>query len=156
MSAAAYSRLQKVLHWAVVILILFQLIVHDDMEDAWSALSRGLEQEPPLTVWAHIAAGVGVLVFALWRIALRAARGAPEAPGGEHVRRAAKWGHRGLYALMVLMPLSGLAAWFGGVGAAAAAHGAMFSILLLLVVGHIVAALVHHFVLKDGLLSRMR
>lgn len=72
------------------------------------------------------------------------------------LRKAAHWGHLALYALMILMPLSGLAAWFGGLEAAAEVHEAMKPLLLILVAVHVAAALWHQFWLKDGLLLRMK
>ena len=48
-------------------------------------------------------------------------------------------------------------AWFGGVTALADLHGGLLKLLLwLVIIGHVVAALYHHFILKDGLLHRMR
>ena len=65
----------------------------------------------------------------------------------------AKAAHVGLYALMILMPLSGSMAWFGGVDLAAQGHNVL---RIALVAVHVVGALYHHFVLKDGLINRMR
>jgi cytochrome b561 len=62
----------------------------------------------------------------------------------------------GLYALLILMPLSGAVAWFGSVDAAAQGHNVMKVILLALVAIHLVGVLHHHFLLRDGTLARMR
>lgn len=68
----------------------------------------------------------------------------------------AKLTHVGLYALMILMPLSGAVAWFGGVETAAQGHNVLRIVLLALVALHVVGALYHQFVLRDGTLARMR
>ena len=57
---------------------------------------------------------------------------------------------------MILMPLSGSVAWFGGVEAAAQGHNVLKIVLLALVALHLVGALYHQFVLRDGTLARMR
>lgn len=62
----------------------------------------------------------------------------------------------GLYAVMILMPISGSVAWFGGVQAAAQGHNVMEVALLALVALHVVGAIHHHFLLKHGLINRMR
>lgn len=152
-----YSSTQISLHWVVAVLILFQLIFGEDMGAAWRAVERGLQPEMNLWVWAHIGIGIGVLVFALWRIALRSTRGVPEAPAASVVMtQAAKWGHWALYAAMLLAPISGLLAWFGGVATAAELHELFKPVLIVLVLGHVLAALYHQFFVKDGLLLRMR
>ena len=89
---------------------------------------------PPFNwaVWAHVAGGIAILALVLWRVALRRSRGAPPPPEGEGtlLGRAATLGHWALYALMLLMPVSGLVAWFGGVDTAADAHEVMSNLML--------------------------
>jgi cytochrome b561 len=112
---------------------------------------------PDPLVLAHVAGGGLVLLVALWRLRLRAGRAAPAAAGASATQRAlAGATHLGLYALMILMPVSGSLAWFGGVELAAQGHNLLKLALLALVALHVAGALYHHFVLKDGLLDRMR
>ena len=47
-------------------------------------------------------------------------------------------------------------AWFGGVDLAAQGHNVLKIVLLALVALHVLGALYHQFVLKDGLINRMR
>ena len=68
----------------------------------------------------------------------------------------AKVVHLGLYALMFMMPISGSVAWFGGVEAAAFGHNVMKVMLLAFIALHFAGALYHQFVLRDGILTRMR
>lgn len=153
-----YSRLQIALHWLVFALIAQQYLFKDAMSAAWNRITDGLEAAgfEPL-VLAHVAGGALVMIFALWRLTLRARRGVPRAIEASKVQGIlAKLTHVGLYALMILMPLSGSVAWFGGVEAAAQGHNVLKIVLLALVALHVVGALYHQFVLRDGTLARMR
>jgi cytochrome b561 len=152
-----YTRTQIALHWIAALLILQQYLFKDAMSAAWEAFGDGLETPFDPLVLAHVAGGALVLVFALWRLAIRRQRGAPAIVGESAAQRMlAKLTHLGLYALMILMPVSGSVAWFGGVEAAAQGHNLLKIALLALVALHIAGALWHQFVLKDGLIARMR
>ena len=152
-----YSSTQIALHWVVAGLILFQLIFGEDMGGAWDAFEQGRTPDMTFWVWAHIAVGITVLIFALWRLTLRFSRGAPEAPQASRLMMAAaRWGHWALYAAMLLAPISGLAAWYGGIAEAAEVHELFKPVIILLVAGHVLAALYHQFIRKDVLLLRMK
>lgn len=152
----AYSRTQKALHWLTALLILAQFIFHDAISAAWRAFRAGTQIAADPLVFAHIAGGLAVLAFALWRLVLRARHGAPPAQGRAWVVQAAHFGHLALYAVMIAMAVSGGAAWFGGLALAADVHELLKPVLVLLVLGHVVMALWHQFVLRDGTLARMR
>lgn len=156
-SPKGYSRIQLGLHWGIALLILYQLIFGEDMSEAWDAFEDGAVPVMSLWVWAHIVIGVSVLVFAIWRLAVRFKRGVPAAPAGlsKMMVLSGEIGHWALYALMFIAPITGLAAWFGGVEAAAELHGWLKPVIIVLVVVHIAAALWHQFIRKDGLLLRM-
>jgi DNA-binding response OmpR family regulator len=96
-------------------------------------------------------------LMARMRVALRRSRGAPPPPEGEGtlLGRAATLGHWALYALMLLMPVSGLVAWFGGVETAGEAHEVMSNLMLFVVAVNVAAALWHQLWLKDHILLRM-
>lgn len=94
------------------------------------------------------------------------------------VAKLAVLGHVALYLLMIVVPAlammrqygSGKAFSFFGIpitadtgvqipwmtAPASALHGLLGWLMLLLIVGHILMSLIHHFVWKDGLLNRMR
>lgn len=153
-----YSARQIRLHWIVTVLIVLQFVLHEPMAEAWDGLETGQSPAFNWLVLSHVIGGVLVLIFALWRLALRATRGVPPPPSAEPapLRSAAHLAHLALYALMILMPLSGLAAWFGRVEVAGEVHEALRLALLGLIALHVLAALWHQFWLKDGLLQRMR
>ncbi len=152
-----YSRLQIALHWFAFALIAQQYVFKDAMSAAWDRITEGLEAGFDPLVLVHVAGGALVMIFALWRLVLRARRGVPPVIEASKVQGIlAKLTHVGLYALMILMPVSGAVAWFGGVETAAQGHNVMKIILLALIALHIVGALYHQFILRDGMLSRMR
>ena len=152
-----YSRLQIALHWLVFALIAQQYIFKDAMSAAWDRITDGLEAGSDPLVLAHAAGGALVMIFALWRLTLLARRGVPPTIEASKMQgMLAKLTHVGLYALMILMPLSGSVAWFGGVEAAAQGHNVLKIVLLALVALHVVGAPYHQFVLRDGTLARMR
>lgn len=157
-SPKGYSRVQIGLHWGIALLILFQLIFGEDMTQAWDTFQDGAAPVMSGWVWAHIVVGVAVLVFAAWRLAVRFSRGVPDAPAGlsKMMVLSGEIGHWALYALMFIAPITGLAAWYGGIGAAGELHGWLKPVIIILVVVHIAAALWHQFIRKDGLLMRMK
>ena len=154
----SYSRSQIALHWGIAALILYQLIMGEDMGSAWRAVETGAVPVMNIWIWAHIIVGTAVLALVVWRLVLRLGRGVPAAPEGlsKPMVLAGEAGHWALYAVMFAAPISGLLAWYGGVLSAAEVHEVFKPIIIILVVLHVAAALWHHFVRKDGLLNRMR
>lgn len=158
-AAAGYSQTQITLHWLVVILVIFQFVAHDGMEHVWDAYERGRASDSgdvPLA-YAHVAAGAAILALALWRLWLRLTVGVPGLPASHPavISLAARATHWALYALLVLTPLSGSAAWFLGIGEAGDAHKVLKTLLLFVVVLHVAGALFEHFVLRSDVLRRM-
>lgn len=153
-----YSATQIRLHWVIGLLIVFQLIFGEDMAEAWSTVEDGGAPVMTTWIWAHIVAGVLVLMLALWRLGLRLSRGVPPAPdsGSALTNLGGHIGHWSFYALMIAFPVSGLLAWYGDVGIAAEAHAVMKPVVIVLIVVHVGAALWHQFRLKDNLLNRMK
>lgn len=163
MSAAVerYSRAQVVLHWTTLALLLVSFISHEGMKDAWRALRQGGEAAsaaPGLGSQVHVWVGATVLALTLIRLVLRVTQGAPRPVEGQSplLTVASSILHGLLYLVLLAIPATGLAAWFGGITDLGEVHEVLFNIALLLVAGHIGAALFHQFVLKDRLLARMR
>jgi len=153
-----YSATQIALHWGILLLIAAQVVFNAPMTEAWEKVQDGGVKTFDLGVMAHIIGGLTVLGLVMWRLALRRGRGVPAAPAGEAplLRLVAHGTHVALYGLMLLVPVSGVIAWFGNVAAAAEAHEVMKTLLIVLILLHAAAALYHQFWLKDGLLNRMR
>jgi len=152
-----YSSTQIALHWVIALLIALQFLFNEPMVEAFDSALEGELQPFSWLVWGHIAGGMLILGLAIWRVILRRSRGAPPPPEGEGtlLGRAASLGHWALYALILVLPVGGLIAWFGGVELAGDAHGLLSNVLLFVVAVHVAAALWHQFWLKDHLLRRM-
>ena len=153
---SGYSAPQIALHWAIAVLILFNYIYSDGMGRALDARLEGtpatnLGINPQIHVWV----GVTVLLLTLIRLALRQMRGVPEAGGTGLMQLAATWGHRLLYALMILVPLMGGLTWFGRIEATGDIHAVLANALMILAGGHALMAIYHQFIVRDGLLTRM-
>lgn len=156
MKSGSYNRTQIALHWAVALVLVVSFFSHDAMKAGWRAFNRG-QDYASIGVQVHVIAGIVVLALVALRLLLRWWTGVPDMPPGTHplMSRAASLSHWALYAVLVLMPVSGMLAWFGGIGDAGDVHELLFNLLLALVALHTVAALFHHYVLKDGLIHRM-
>ncbi|GGZ05312.1 cytochrome b [Novosphingobium colocasiae] len=171
MQADRYNAVARLLHWLIAAMIAINLatgLLHDPLEK--------LIRLMPF----HKALGLTVLVLSCARLGWRLAWTAPPTlPGmGAAEIAAARGVHVVLYALMIAMPLSGWImssastyplSWFGlfAVPKLAVAKGSALAgfahefhelggwIMLALVAGHALAALRHHFILRDGVLRRM-
>ena len=112
---AGYTRAQILLHWLTALLLAAQFLLHDPIKAAWAAHLAGRPAAFDPVVALHVALGGALLAVTLWRLAIRLRRGAPSPAGRNPAkRRVALFTHGALYALMLGMPLSGAAAWFGG------------------------------------------
>jgi len=150
-----YSRTHIILHWLIAALVLFQLLVHTGMENAWIARQGGVaEGANPLP---HILAGMAILILVIWRVVLRLRHGVPPHPPGQPALLTwlANGTHGLFYALLFVLPLSGLAAWFGQVEPAAIAHVYIQLAFLPLIGLHVLGALVQQFWFRNGVLARM-
>jgi cytochrome b561 len=149
---SGYSRAQIALHWLLAVLIPLNWFLGEGAEEARRAMASG--GEPVFAL--HIPVGLLILILVIARIVLRLRRGAPEPPGtpGSLQVTAAVWGHRLIYLLMLGVPLGGAAIVFLNADTGAI-HGLFANVLMIVVLGHAVMALYHHYVVKDGLLRRM-
>lgn len=151
-----YSRAQILMHWGVALLLIVSYVSSDAMKAAWFAIHQGRDAYGN-TAAAHVWIGAAVLVLGVVRLGVRLGRGAPELPEGGHplADRLAKLTHLGLYLTVILIPATGIAAWFGGFNLAGEVHEVLFNALIALVALHVAAALYHQYVLKDELIRRM-
>jgi cytochrome b561 len=170
----SYNGIERANHWIAAIAIISLLGM------GWilylEALSGGTEKAARDL---HKAFGTIMLAFAIWRVGYRLVRGfpAPVAALGSGQLLLSRVVHYLLLALIVIMPASGFfKSLFAGrpidmfglftigspdtkndaiAGIATSIHfaaGIAITVILLL---HIAAALKHHFVERDGTLSRM-
>lgn len=150
----AYTTRQIILHWVVAALILFNFLTGDFME---AALRDAMQQGVSLGPTPHVIAGIIILALVLWRMAIKAKRGAPGPLPGEsaQMNKLAHLGHLALYAVVILTVISGGLTWGAGLRAAADVHDVLTTLLMILVAGHVGMALYHQFVKRDGALMRM-
>lgn len=107
--------------------------------------------------WGHVVSGIVIWFFALWRVSLRFTRGAPAHAdiGQPLLERIGAAVHFILYALLLLMPVSGTIAWFFEVRLAGEAHELAKYVLVPTVGLHVAGALAHHYWFKNDVLRRM-
>jgi cytochrome b561 len=171
-TAENYGSLAKLLHWSIVILIIVQYFIAEAADE----LPDGLEKLQILS--RHKSVGMLLLMLAVVRILWKLAnKGQPVPVGTGALKKAAAAGHGLLYLLLLLQPISGWAmssaanypvAFFGWfqfpalVGAHPGlheiledVHEVLFYVLVAVAVLHILAALYHHFAMKDDVLKRM-
>lgn len=174
-SRRSYTPLQRMLHWitALVVILMIPVGLYMVRRGAWSnfdALTNTLYS------W-HKLIGFCLLWLIVVRIIVRLMRGAPPpVPLHPLQRLASEATHLGLYALLLLVPIlgwTGLSA-YGAMDAALGVklpqiipknetlsetilyyHGWAAIVLGLLALMHIGAALMHRFIIKDGVFARM-
>lgn len=153
---STYSKTQIVLHWTIAALVFFQLIFKEGIEEFWEARTEDGALDVPMAN-PHVVVGILIAALVVWRLALRLSRGAPAGHAEEPpaLRLVAAATHILFYLLLLLMPMSGGLAWFGGVEQAARFHGLMEKILIPLIALHVVGALAQHFVFRSNALRRM-
>ncbi len=165
-----YGAVTRVLHWATALLILSQFLKFGDR------INDGEHWIGQTLVPTHISLGLLVLALVVFRVvwAIRQRSQRPQHEGPTTLL--VKGGHGLLYLSMLLMPLTGILYMVGngyGLGAfgvqlieksgaetgwmlaLGSLHSPIAWLFLVLVTGHIAAALYHHFVVKDDTLRRM-
>ncbi len=147
-----YTLTQIVLHWLTAVGVIVAFLTHDAMEDAFDALldTGGAPYPTP-----HTIAGFSVFFLVVFRLILRARRGAPEPLATGLQRQAAVWGHRLLYMLLGAVPLLGFLTWIVGITGLSDVHGTLGKTLMIVALGHALVAIWHQFGKKDATLMRM-
>jgi cytochrome b561 len=150
-----YSIAQIALHWITAFLIVAAFFLSDGMGDALrERVQNGATGTDGNT--SHVWIGGAVFAVVLLRLVVRMATGIPPAPDGtpQNWEMAAVWGHRLLYALMIMVPLSGAATWYGGFKLGQV-HEWAGTGLMVAAGGHVVAAMLHEAMRGDGTMARM-
>ena len=171
-SSSRYDPVAKSLHWLMAALII----------GLWG-VGLGMEELPKgdlrsQIIGLHKALGVVVLALVVVRLAWRATHSAPPLPATMPAweQLGAKLGHLALYGLMIAIPAAGILMSqsagrdvnvFGWIVPTLVeksddlkevfgeAHETLAWLLAVVLVVHVAAALRHHFMLKDDVLSRM-
>ncbi len=185
MSAAGrsgYSSLAIFLHWLIALMLIGNFTGGLLMEGLFASPDPTQRQLGFTVAQLHKSMGLTILALSLLRLAARFTQGVPPLPGHmtSFERLLARVTHVGLYAVMILVPLSGWVMvsasplglptmWFGlfewphlpfatsreTSGAASEAHEIMAFLGVALFLLHVGGALKHHFFDKDDVLARM-
>lgn len=157
---ATFSLAQRVLHWATVLLVAFNLLFSDNIAIWQRAIRRTGAATPDQVASANVHAyvGIAILVLALLRLVLRVTHGVPAAPPQEPkiFQLAASVAHVGLYLALLAMPISGMLAYYLGIRVAGDVHADIIQPVFWVLIGaHVVGALAQHFYWKTDVLRRM-
>ena len=173
---AAYSGLQKLIHWCTALFVLTLIPVGFLMVARGKATNFDATTNDLYT--AHKTFGFVVLLLLVVRVVVRVSHGSPaHEPSLNRVQIiASKAVHELLYLMLLVVPLLG---WLGVSAYGArrtlggfslpeilakneplaktllAYHGYAAVVLITLLGAHIGAALLHRFILKDGVMKRM-
>ena len=168
-----WGAIAQLLHWLIVLFIVAQFTLATLFEQ----LPAGAKKLTLLS--RHKSIGITILMLALVRLAWRWSNPTPTLPDTlkPYERALARLTHALLYVLLFAVPLSGWlmssargfpVSWFGFLQlpdlvpknkvlyeALLTTHGILAWTLGIVATVHLVAALKHHFVLKDDVLRRM-
>jgi cytochrome b561 len=172
-TTARWGALAQLFHWTIVALILVQLV----LANQYNHLPLGMAK---LGVIArHKSVGITIFLLAVLRLAWRLMNPVPPLPDTlkPYERVLAHITHFALYAIILVMPITGWimssarnfpVSWFGLVQlpdlvgqnkalyeAMHETHDILAGTLIAVAVLHVLAALKHHFILKDDTLRRM-
>ncbi|MBI5264241.1 MAG: cytochrome b [Bradyrhizobium sp.] len=173
-SSQHYGAVAMALHWLVLALIVVSWLTGE--------FSDAFPKGPPrdAAIFAHVTLGLSIIAFAVARLCWRFADPPPapeESTLGQWTEWASQAVHYIIYALLFAIPALGIVALFArgkalsifGLFEIASpwvadrtfahnmgeVHEVLVNVLLILVVLHAAAALVHHYILKDRTLLRM-
>ena len=168
-----WGAIAQLFHWVIVLLIVAQFTLATLFDD----LPAGAKKLTLLS--RHKSIGITILILALLRVLWRSANLTPALPGTlkPYERSLARLTHVLLYVLLFAVPLSGWTmssargfpvSWFGQFQlpdlvpknkalyqALLTTHEVLAWSLGIVATVHLVAALKHHFMLKDDVLRRM-
>ena len=166
-----YSTRMVIVHWLTLVLLVVAYFLGDALDE-----SRHEGGATTLAYLVHSLVGGAVLLLVALRLNFRSVDGTPPPLGDALMDRVAKGVHYLLYAVLVLLPVSGvMLVLTSSVGTALLAgdasllpakytglsslphnmHELLVTVLMLLVGLHVLGALKHQFLMKDGLIERM-
>jgi cytochrome b561 len=172
-TTARWGYLAQLFHWTIVALILVQLV----LAIQYNLLPLGMAKIGVIA--RHKSVGITIFLLAVLRLAWRLMNPVPPLPDTlkPYERVLAHITHFALYAIILVMPVTGWimssarnfpVSWFGLVQlpdlvgqnkalyqAMLETHDILAGTLIAVAVLHVLAALKHHFILKDDTLRRM-
>ena len=155
MTTETYPPDIRLLHWIVVMLVLFQYLsgplIGEAFDQGFSPEVRGTG-----TAFVHGAIGLAILAAMVMRLRARRAQAVPPPPQTEPpiLREVSRGVHRAFYLFLIAMPVAGLLAMLTGWGLIGWLHALAAKILWLLVLAHVAGAVLHALS-GDGVMARM-
>jgi len=164
-----YSKRMVIVHWLTLALLIVAWYLGHELDEA-----RHEEGAKLIGYVVHALIGGTILLLVLARLYFRSKDGVPAPLGDTSTDKLAKGVHHLFYVVLVVLPVSGVAtvatsevgkalkAWdasllpkkFSGI-LAHNVHETLVTVLIALVIVHVLGALTHQFILKDGLMKRM-
>ena len=166
-----YSKRMVLVHWLTLALLVAAWFLGEELAEATD------ESEATLAAYfMHAAAGASILLLTVTRLLFRSKDGVPPAVGQTLMDKVAKGIHHFLYTVLFVLPVSGVVTIVTSDAGKALlagdanllpkedgyehvfaheAHEVLVTVLIVLVVVHILGAIKHQFIMKDGLMERM-
>lgn len=166
-----YSKRMVIVHWLTLALLIAAWYLGDSLGDATD------DSKATLAGYiVHIAVGGTILLLTLFRFNFRHNDGIPAPVGDTAMDKLAKGVHYLLYTVLFVLPVSGVVILFTSKAGPALwafdanmlpkehgyrgvfaheVHEQLVNVLIALVVIHILGAIKHQFITKDGLMERM-
>lgn len=166
-----YSKRMVIVHWLTLAVLIAAWYFGDSLAEATD------DSKATLAGYiVHLAVGGIVLLLTLYRFYFRSKDGIPAPIGDTPMDKLAKGVHYLLYTVLFVLPVSGIMIMLNSkAGAALLAgdanmlpkehgfkdvfshevHEQLVNVLIVLVVVHLLGAIKHQFITKDGLMERM-
>jgi len=164
-----YSKRMVIIHWLTLALLIAAWLLGDELDEARHEAGATLAGYV-----IHSLVGGTILLLTVARLLFRRKDGTPAPVGTGLMDKVATGIHHALYAMLFLLPLSGVLTVINSdVGKALMAgdatllpkkftgvfahevHEVLVTVLIVLVVVHVLGAIKHQFIMKDGLMERM-
>lgn len=166
-----YSRRLVIIHWLTLVLLIVAWYLGDVLVDA------RIEKDATLIgYFAHALMGGAILLLTILRMTFRGVDGTPPPVGNSVMDIVARGVHHGLYVLLILLSITGFmtlltstvgmalvtnaaillpAEYTGPSVIPHAVHEILVTVMMVVVLVHILGAIKHQFIMKDGLMRRM-
>jgi len=166
-----YSKRMVIIHWLTLALVIVAWYLGDELDEARHEKGATL-----IGYFAHAMVGGSVLLLTILRSTFRSVDGTPPPVGQSLMDMVAQGVHHVLYMLLIVLPITGMIIIMtSSVGMALlagdasllpikytgpgivphAVHEILVTVLIVVVVVHILGAIKHQFIMKDGLMERM-
>ncbi|MFZ5524114.1 MAG: cytochrome b [Pseudomonadota bacterium] len=166
-----YSKRMVIVHWLTLGLLIAGWYLGEDLAEATDESKATLAG-----YFAHALVGATILLLTVTRLFFRSNDGTPPAVGQSALDKLAKGIHYILYLALIMLPVSGMTTVItSDAGKALLAgdasllpkeggydhvfahevHETMVTVLIVLVAVHLLGAIKHQFITKDGLMERM-